>query len=436
MRGNDNSCIIFCMNIAIFGTGYVGLVTGVCLAELGNNVTCVDVDSEKIKKLKDGKTPIYEPGLENLLKKNSSRLNFTTDGPKAIKNNEIIFIAVGTPSNPDGSANLKYVEEVAQELGKHLTDGKVIVIKSTVPVGTEGLVSDIIKKHYKGDFTVVSNPEFLREGSAINDFMHPDRIIIGTNDHESLDKLDKLYSPLHAPIIHTDIRSSEIIKYASNAFLATKISFINEMANLADKFGANIDFIAKGMGYDKRIGFEFLNAGLGYGGSCFPKDVKELIHTAHIAGMDMKILEAVDETNTKQKLIPVAKLKNKIALKGATVAILGLAFKPDTDDLRDASALTIIDALLYEGAKLKAWDPVATEPCKKLYPQIEYCKTPDETIKGADAAVIVTEWEELKSLDPSKIKKLMKKALIIDGRNVLNKEKALKAGIEYYGIGR
>lgn len=424
------------MDIAIFGTGYVGLVTGVCLAELGNQVTCVDVDSEKIRKLKRGESPIYEPGLSELLKKNSSRLTFTTNGTLAIEKSEIIFIAVGTPSNPDGSANLKYVEEVAEEIGKNIKTNKIIVIKSTVPVGTEKTVSEIIKKYYKGKFSIVSNPEFLREGSAINDFMHPDRIVLGTNDHESLDKMDKLYEPLNAPIIHTDIRSSEIIKYASNAYLATKISFINEMANLADKFGANIEYIAKGMGSDSRIGSAFLDAGLGYGGSCFPKDVKELIHTAHIVGIDMKILEAVDETNTKQKLIPVTKLKNKINLKDAVVAILGLAFKPNTDDLREASSLSIIGALLYEGAKIKAWDPVASGLCKKIYPTLEYSDTPEEALKDADAAVIVTEWEQLKSLDLRKVKKIMKNALIIDGRNVLDKKAALDAKIEYYGIGR
>lgn len=424
------------MDIAIFGTGYVGLVTGVCLAELGYNVTCVDIDEEKIKRLKAGIIPIYEPGLEDLLKKNSSRLQFTTDGASAIEKNDIIFIAVGTPSNPDGSANLQYITEVALKIGKHIKSKKIIVIKSTVPVGTENMVSETIKKNYSGTFTIVSNPEFLREGSAISDFMKPDRIVIGTDDIDAFEKLSKVYEPLNAVIIDTDIRSAEIIKYASNAFLATKISFVNEMANLADKFGANIESIVKGMGNDKRIGFEFLDAGLGYGGSCFPKDVKELIHTAHIAGMDMKILEAVDETNTKQKLIPVVRLRSKINLKGATIAILGLAFKPNTDDLREASSLSIIDALLYEGAKLKAWDPVAAGLCKKIYPQIEYCKTPESTLEGADGAVIVTEWDGLKKLDLKQVKKLMKKALIIDGRNVLSKTEAKAAGIEYSGIGR
>ncbi len=424
------------MNIAIFGTGYVGLVTGVCLAELGNNVTCVDVDEGKIKGLKKGKVPIYEPGLKDLLKKNISRLIFTTDGASAIKKNEIIFIAVGTPSNPDGSANLKYIDEVALEIGKNLKEKKVIVIKSTVPVGTEGRVSEQIKKFYRGNFSIVSNPEFLREGSAISDFMHPDRVVIGGSDQWAVNKVCQIYAPLNCPIVNTDIRSSEIIKYASNAYLATKISFINEMANLADKFGANVEYIAKGMGLDKRIGFEFLNAGLGYGGSCFPKDVKELIHMAHVAGMDMKILEAVDETNTKQKLIPVTKLKDKIKLKGATVAILGLAFKPNTDDLREASSLSIIDALLYEGAKIKAWDPVAEEMCKKIYPDITYSSTPQDALKDADAAVIVTEWDELKNLNLSQVLSLMRNALIIDGRNVLDKAQAKNAGIEYYGIGR
>lgn len=424
------------MNITIFGIGYVGLVTGVCLADLGNQVICVDIDAEKINKLKKGEVPIYEPGLDKLLEKNFSRLEFTTNVPQVIEKSEIIFIAVGTPPNPDGSANLQYVREVAEEIGKNIKTPKIIVIKSTVPLGTEEIVSEIIRKYYKGKFSIVSNPEFLREGSAIEDFMHPDRIVIGTSDQSALEKVRKVYEPLNATIIHTDIKSAEIIKYASNAYLATKISFINEMANLADKFGANIEYIAKGMGSDKRIGFEFLNAGLGYGGSCFPKDVKELIHTAHIAGMDMKILEAVDETNTKQKLIPVTKLKNKIKLKGATIALLGLAFKPNTDDIREASSLAIIDALLYEGASLKAWDPVAESACKKIYPGIEYCSSPEEALKGADAAVIVTEWDQLKSLDLSRVKKIMKNALIIDGRNVLDKAEALEAKIEYYGIGR
>ncbi len=424
------------MDIAIFGTGYVGLVTGVCLSELGHNVTCVDIDEEKIKRLKNGVVPIYEPGLEDLLKKNTPRLQFTTDGASAIEKNNIIFIAVGTPSNPDGSANLQYVKDVSLKIGKNINNKKIIVIKSTVPVGSEDMVSESIKKNYSGNFTIVSNPEFLREGSAISDFLRPDRIVIGTDDLEAFEKISEVYESLDAVIVHTDIRSAQIIKYASNAFLATKISFVNEMANLADKFGANIECIVKGMGNDKRIGFEFLNAGLGYGGSCFPKDVKELIHTAHIAGMDMKILEAVDETNTKQKLIPVVKLRSKINLKGATIAILGLAFKPNTDDLREASSLSIIDALLYEGAKLKAWDPVAFKLCKKIYPQIEYCKTPESTLEGVDGAVIVTEWEQLKKLDLKKVKKLMKKALIIDGRNVLSKADAQSAGIEYFGIGR
>lgn len=428
--------IIVSMNITIFGTGYVGLVTGVCIAEIGNEVICVDVDKEKIERLKKGIIPIYEPGLEELLKKNSTKLEFTTNGPLAIEKSEIIFIAVGTPSNPDGSANLKYVREVAEEIGKNIKSNKIIVIKSTVPVGTEEIVSEIIKKHYNGSFTIVSNPEFLREGSAIKDFMNPDRIVIGTGDLSAFEKVSEIYKSLNANILHTDIRSAEIIKYASNAYLATKISFINEMANLADKFGANIEYIAKGMGSDKRIGFAFLNAGLGYGGSCFPKDVKELIHTAHIAGMDMKILEAVDETNTKQKLIPITKLKNKINLNEATVAILGLAFKPDTDDLREASSLAIIDALLYEGAKLKAWDPVAATACKKIYPEIEYAGSPEEACKDADAAVIVTEWDQLKELDLFKLKKVMKNPLIIDGRNVFDKRQAKDAGIEYYGIGR
>ncbi len=423
--------------ISIFGTGYVGLVTGICFAELGNYVVCVDIDKNKISGLKKGKIPIYEPGLEELLKKNISKLEFTTDGASAIKKTEIIFIAVGTPQGKNGGADLKYVEAVAEDIGKNMQGPKIIVIKSTVPVGSEIKIAEIIKKHYKGEFTIVSNPEFLREGSAIKDFLHPDRVIIGSSHQGVADALVKLYEPLNAPIFSTDLRSAQLIKYASNAYLATKISFMNEMANLAEKLDANIENIALGMGYDKRIGSDFLRAGVGYGGSCFPKDVKELIYTARLNGSDLKILDAVEVVNDIQKVIPVKKLKEKLGkLDGAKVAILGLSFKPNTDDLREAPSLAIIRQLLNFQVAIKAWDPVSISEAKKIFPQIEYFTDIYKALEGVDGAIIVTEWDEIKKIDLKKVKELMKKPIIIDGRNVLNQKEVKKLGFEYSGIGR
>lgn len=424
------------MKITIFGTGYVGLVTGVCLAEIGHTVTCVDVDEKKIERLNSGEVPIYEPGLEDLVKKNRSSLEFTTNGQKAIKEAEVIFIAVGTPQMEDGSADLRFVHSVAKTLGENMDAPKVIVVKSTVPVGSEVEVKEIISKNFKGKFSIVSNPEFLREGSAIQDFMNPDRIIIGTNEEEAADKLVEVYKPLNAPIIHTDIRSAQLIKYASNAFLATKISFINEMANLAEKFDANIEFIAKGMGYDKRIGEQFLKAGIGYGGSCFPKDVKEILHTAKSKGIELEVLEEVDEVNEHQKHVPVKKLKAKLDLKGTTVAVLGLAFKPNTDDIREAASLTVIQDLLDNGVKVRAYDPIAKEHVRKLFPDIEYVDDLYQAIDGVDALIVVTEWDEIKNLDLEKVKGLMKTPIIVDGRNALNMKQAKELGFDYQGIGR
>ncbi len=424
------------MKIAIFGTGYVGLVTGVCLANLGHEVTCVDVIDEKIAKLKKGEVPIYEPGLAELMAKNSNRLEFTTNAGTAVKEAEVIFIAVGTPAKPDGSADLKYVYEVARTLSQEMDSSKVIVIKSTVPVGTETEISKLIEEHYHGEYAIVSNPEFLREGSAIDDFMKPDRVIIGTSDQKALDVMLQIYEKLDAPMIHTDIRSAQLIKYASNAFLATKISFVNEMAKLAEKYGANIEYIAKGMGYDKRIGHEFLRAGIGYGGSCFPKDVKELIHTGETVGINLEILKAVDDTNDRQKSVPVKKLKDRIKLSGATVAVLGLAFKPNTDDLREAPSLEIIRELLEAGANVKAWDPAAEEAYKKIYPNIEYSKTPEDTLRGADAVIIATEWDQVKNFDLQQVKQLMNTPLVIDGRNAWDKNTAEEVGLDYQGMGK
>src|SRR3990167_5415219 len=347
------------MKISIFGTGYVGLVTGTCLANLGHEVNCVDIDLDKINKLNKGVIPIYEPGLSGLIVKNKSKLTFTTDPSNAVKNSKIIFIAVGTPQREDGSADLQYVKSVAEEIAQHINSYKVIVIKSTVPVGTSDLVENIIRTKFNGEFDVVSNPEFLKEGSAIDDFANTDRIVIGSKNKKAAQLVQKMYEKLKCPFVVTDRRSSELIKYASNAFLATKISFINSIANLSEKVGADITDIARGIGFDKRINPHFLNAGIGYGGSCFPKDVKALIFTAKDYNSNLELLSVVDKLNENQKQIVVKKLEQKLSLQSAKIAILGLAFKPNTDDIREAPSLTIIKELLKKGAKLSAWDPVA-----------------------------------------------------------------------------
>ncbi len=424
------------MKIAVYGSGYVGLVTAVCLADLKNQVTCIDIDESKISNLNKGLVPFFEPGLDELIQKNKSRLNFTIDAKSNLKSAEIIFIAVGTPQRPDGSAELKYVFQVVEDLSHNLTDNQLIVIKSTVPPGTCQAAEEIIKKNFSGKFAVLSNPEFLRQGSAIYDFMNPDRVVIGTSKESASKLLAKLYAPLKCPIVTTDLISSELIKYASNSFLATKISFINSIANLSEKVGANIDDIAKGMGLDKRIGPLFLKAGIGYGGSCFPKDVKALLNISQTNNIDFKILKAVDEVNESQRLIPLQKLEAKLTLKNANIAVLGLAFKPDTDDLREAPSLTILKSLLAKGAKIKAWDPVAEEKVREIYQEVIYCPSPYEALEDADALIIITEWPQVKNLNLTKVKNLMRNPLIIDGRNVLNKKQATKLGITYLGIGR
>jgi UDPglucose 6-dehydrogenase len=422
--------------IAIFGTGYVGLVSGVCLADLGNIVTCVDTNTQKLTDIKMGKIPFYEPGLSDLIEKNKDRLIFTSDADLAIQTSDIIFIAVGTPQNPDGTCDLRYIHDVAKTISQRINSYKLVVIKSTVPVGTSKLVEQIIKDQYKGEFDVVSNPEFLKEGDAIADFMHPDRIVIGSCSTSATDILESLYLPLASKIVVTDRESSELIKYASNAFLATKISFINTIAQLSEKVGANIDDIALGMGADKRIGPNFLKAGIGYGGSCFPKDIKALYQMGKSQNLDLDLIQMVDVVNNNQKEIPVRKLKDKINLKNAKIAVLGLSFKPNTDDLREAPSLLILQKLLDEGSQVWAWDPLSEENCQKLIPDVHYCPSPYEALEGADAAVIVTEWSELKELDFNKVKSLMKNPLIVDGRNVLDKTKALDSGIDYLGIGK
>ena len=429
------------MKIAVIGTGYVGLTSGTCLAELGNDVICVDIDKEKIDKLNNGKIPIYEPGLKELVERNAkeNRLKFTTDIKEAIKSSEIIFICVGTPPKNNGEADLSYVEGVAKEIAEHMESYKVIVEKSTVPVETGEKVAETIKLNnkHKVEFDVVSNPEFLREGSAVNDTFNPDRIVIGANSEKAVNIMKKLYEPIKAPLIVTDIRSAEIIKHASNSFLATKISFINAIANICEKTGADIEKIAEGVGYDKRIGKAFLNAGIGYGGFCFPKDSAAFIRIAEKYGYDFKLLKDVQEINEKQKEFFIKKIEKALwNLKDKKIGILGLAFKSNTDDMRFAPSIDIINHLQEEGAKIKAYDPEAIENSKKLLKDIEYCKDPYEAAENAEALLILTEWNEFKELDLDKIKNLMKNKLVIDGRNIYNPEEMKKLGFKYISIGR
>ncbi len=431
------------MKISVIGSGYVGLVTGACFADLGNEVICVDNDLEKIKKLKSNKIPFYEPGLENLVKVNvnEGRLKFTEDTGEGVRNSDIIFIAVGTPPKEDGSADLTAIENVGKEIGKNLNGYKLIVEKSTVPVRTGEWLRSVIEKYNvnNAEFDVASNPEFLREGTAIHDFMNPDRIVLGVENEKSAQILVKLYEPLNAPILITDINSAEIIKHASNAFLSMKISFINAVANICELAGADIKKVAKGIGLDKRIGEAFLNAGIGYGGFCFPKDLDAFIAISERLGYDFKLLKEVRNINDHQKLLPVKKLKNIFGtLNGKIIGILGLSFKPNTDDMRLAPSIDIINALVNEGAIVKAYDPVEIENAKKIFKNIDitYCESPYEVARESDAIVIVTEWNEFKYLDLIKIKKLMKENVIIDGRNIFDRKKLEKLGFLYKGIGR
>jgi UDPglucose 6-dehydrogenase len=440
------------MNIACVGSGYVGLVTGTCLAEIGHTVICADIDEAKIAKLKKGVMPIYELGLEELVNKNvrEGRLSFTTNVGQAIEKSEVIFNGVGTPEDPKtGRANLQYVFAVAETFAEHLTEYKILVNKSTVPVGTADAVRERIIKVRKKmkapeiSFDVVSNPEFLREGAAIKDFLNPDRVVIGAPSVEAQSRMEKVYRPIARagrPVMFTSVRSAELIKYASNAFLATKISFINEVANFCEKVGANVKEVAKGMGSDTRIGSRFLHAGIGYGGSCFPKDVQALIQTGKDMGHNFSILEAVDSINDRQKMRPVEILKEEWQgkLKGKTVAIWGLSFKPRTDDVREAPALYIIKELLLAGVSVRVFDPVAMEDFKKTLQskkQPVYCKNALDAAKGADALLVVTEWDEFRSIDPHVIQKTLKGNLIVDGRNIYEAEEVEEVGLKYRGIG-
>jgi len=433
------------MQITIVGTGYVGLVTGTCLADFGNIVHCVDIDEEKISMLQNGKLPIYEPGLDVLVKKNvdEGRLFFSTELEDAVQKSLVIFIAVGTPPKEDGSADMKYVENVAKGVAKSINGYKVIVNKSTVPVGSGKWIKKVIEQNLDHNvcFSVVSNPEFLREGSAIEDFMRPNRVVIGSDDEQASAIMQDLYSPLYlieTPIVTTNIESAELIKYASNAFLAVKISYINEMARICERVNADVHDVAKGMGLDNRIGRKFLHPGPGYGGSCFPKDTRAIVQTATEYKYDFKIVKSAIDVNEEQKILMVEKIKEAVGgdVKGKKLGILGLSFKPNTDDMREAASITIIDGLTSMGAKINAFDPVAMDEARKVIKNINYCKDTFETIKDADALVFLTEWNQFRSLDLVKVKKLLKKPVIVDLRNIYEPTKMREMGFDYYSVGR
>lgn len=428
--------------LCVIGTGYVGLVTGTCFADLGNQVHCLDVDESRISKLKQGIMPIYEPGLEQIVAQNvrAGRLLFTTDYADALKDADFAFIAVGTPSGVDGEADLQYVRQAAEAIAD-LVDWPIIVVnKSTVPVGTGDWVADIIKRRRAGkplDFSVVSNPEFLREGSAINDFMDPDRVVLGSTDRDAARKVAQLYLTLRCPILITDLRTAEMIKYASNAFLATRISFINEIANMCEEMGADVREVAQGMGMDKRIGPAFLDAGLGWGGSCFPKDVKALAHMAVLHGTHPQLLQAVMEINRNQRRRVILKLRRVLgSLDDRTIGVLGISFKPNTDDIRDAPALEVIHLLQNEGAHIKAYDPQAMENAAATLKRVSLCENPYAVAEGADALVLATDWNEFKQLDFERIYQSMRQPIIIDGRNLWDAEALRALGFTYIGIGR
>ena len=439
------------MKISMVGTGYVGLVTGTCFAEMGNDVICVDIDETKIEKLKKGIVPIYEPGLEAMVKENYERgtLHFTTDIKEALKKSDVIFIAVGTPQGEDGSADLQYVLKVAEQIGRHMTHPMIVVDKSTVPVGTADKVRAVIaeelqKRGIEIPFHVVSNPEFLKEGSAIEDFMKPDRVVIGADDEEAMEVMKDLYAPFthnHERFIAMDVRSAEMTKYAANAILATKISFMNEIANICERVGADVNKVRVGIGSDRRIGYSFIYPGCGYGGSCFPKDVQALARIAEDAGYEPKIIKAVEAVNKAQKKVLADKVVRRFGedLTGRTFALWGLAFKPETDDMREASAITIIQELTKRGAKIRAYDPKAMEEAKHFYlkdnDNVEYVKSKYDALDDADAMLLVTEWKEFRSPDFDEMKQRLKNPIIFDGRNQYNPAKMAKKGFEYHQIG-
>lgn len=426
--------------ICVVGTGYVGLVTGVCFADLGNDVTCIEIDQRKLDTLRSGKTPIYEPGLEELLKRSldAGRLHFTDNYDLGVPEADYVFITVGTPMNHDGSADMQYVESAAKSIGKALRKPTIIIDKSTVPVGTGDWVTDLIAQE-AGDisFSVVSNPEFLREGSAVSDFNKPDRIVLGSLNREAAEQVAVLHEPLQASIIITDLRTAEMIKYASNAFLATRISFINEIASICEQLGADVKEVARGMGADKRIGPHFLDAGIGYGGSCFPKDVLALHHMAASAGCHPQLLQAVMDINEDARRSFIKKLEEVLGdVGGKTIGVLGLSFKPNTDDMREAASVTIIESLMERGAHIRAYDPVAMHVAETHMPDVLYCATAYDVAKHADALLVVTEWNEFKQLDFDKIKRLMNQPIVLDGRNIYDPADMAERGFIYRGVGR
>ena len=433
------------MKIAVIGCGYVGLVSGACLANLGNDVVCVDIDVQKVEGLKKGSIPFFEPGLRDLVEINANedRLRFTVDLKAAVQGSDVIFIAVGTPSGKNGVADLSYVLAAARDIGLYMNSYKVIVIKSTVPVNTASKVRDVIASNQKGRmaFDVVSNPEFLREGEAIRDFMVPDRIVIGVDNDAAKKILLDIYKPIERtgrPILVTDVKSSELIKYASNAMLATRVSFTNELSRLCEAVGADIKVISRGVGLDSRIGARFLQAGAGYGGSCLPKDVKALVHMFRDAGLKSGILEAVDSVNELQKLYVAAKVKSVLGndVSGKKITVWGLAFKPKTDDMREAPSLVVIGELQGAGAGIVAFDPVAKNNAKRLLKDVEFAANPYDAAKDSDCLVIMTEWDEFRELDKARVKSLMKSPNIVDARNMYEKSEMLAFGFNYVGIGR
>ncbi|MGD8244797.1 MAG: UDP-glucose/GDP-mannose dehydrogenase family protein [Anaerolineae bacterium] len=429
--------------ICVIGVGYVGLVTGACLADLGNHVVCLNRNKEKSDNLKRGILPIYEPGLEEIVRRNNEagRLHFTTSYDEAMADAAFVYISVGTPSGEGGEADLAHVEAAATEVARRIHQPLVIINKSTVPIGTGDWVADIVTEHMPDPeipFWVVSNPEFLREGSAVYDWMNPDRVVLGSTSREAAERVAELYYPLHAETIITDLRTAEMIKYASNAFLATKISFINEMANICEVLGADVKEVARGMGTDHRISPHFLGAGIGWGGSCFPKDVKALAHMASTHGTHPQMLRAVMEINYDQRKRFVSKLRHLLGgLRGKTVGVLGLSFKPNTDDMRDAPSVEIINLLLYEGAQVRAYDPVATENARRvLGDAITYCEDPYQVAEGSDALLLVSEWNEFKQLDMKRVRGLMRQPVLFDGRNIYDPQRMRGLGFTYRGMGR
>lgn len=432
------------MHIAVIGTGYVGLVTGACFAEFGVDVTCVDVDAEKIEHLKKGVMPIYEPGLDQLVAKNAQagRLHFTTELSSAVEQALVIFLAVGTPPREDGAADLRFIDEAARAVARHMNGYKVIVTKSTVPVGTGEHLRKLIREHQtqRNNFGIVSNPEFLREGAAIDDFMRPDRVVIGCRDEEAVAIMRDLYRPLYlieTPFVITSVEAAELTKYAANAFLATKISFINEIANLCDRIGCDVHDVARAIGMDNRIGKKFLHPGPGFGGSCFPKDTQALVSVAKAYRADSLIVDAVIEVNRRQRAAMVPKVEKLVGkLEGKMIAMLGLSFKPETDDMRDAPSVDIIHELIAKGAKIRAYDPVAIPHARKFLPDIEYAEDEYKAVEGADALIFMTEWNQFRALNMERVRGLMRSPKIADLRNIYDPAAVRELGFEYVGVGR